>query len=164
MNSIRFTKNKIASQNLRRLRSILEVNPSKIHDVHEEKMMVVVHRLPGVFDLLYFDEYTWPDAFMEMIEEIETRPNPEDRAEFWECRNIDGHYSFDIHMDLIELRRENKPRVKNKIDRRALRQLTEAFNLPDHMGELFLNELKLSDESKDGKAKMYARTLELIND
>lgn len=49
-----------------------------------------------------------------------------------------------------------------KLDPVKLKKLTDRFNLPEYMGELFLNEIKLSKNSIDDKAREIAKLLGLM--
>lgn len=51
---------------------------------------------------------------------------------------------------------------KNHERKRKLKMLCERYGLSEYMGELFLNELRLSTEPGDEPAKNHARMLGLL--
>lgn len=105
----------------------------------------------GAIEPLRFDKADFPRALQLIKEEIKTRPNPMDRVESWECEDVDGVFSYRVWDGLLRQRQNNSPRKKAHINRRKLLELTSRYGLGEHMAELFLAELRLSD----GKSESY---------
>lgn len=160
--SINYTKSKIDLKNFNIFKNIIEVNPKLIIDVNEKKKYVVVATGGGSLDAMSFDDESWWKALGLLEFEIKTRTNPEDRSEAWECLDENGFYNFEIELGLLDLRKNIEPRQKKHYDKRALKELCNANNVPELMGALFLNELKLSQSVGDEKAKGQARMLGLM--
>ena len=160
-NSINFIKSKTVSKNLNRLKNYLEANPGMILNVIPEKMIVITKHDQGL-EVMYFDEETYWKAEDMMKQEIKTRPNPDDRIEYWECNNDHGVFDLDIHDALLESRKEFLPRNKKVVNERALAELCEAHGVNPSLGSLFLNELKLSTNPADQIAINRAQILGLM--
>lgn len=146
----------------KRIINILDCNPNLIHSVHEQKNAVIIHTGKGYVEIMKFNESDFEEVLFKIKEEIKTRPNPEDRVEHWECKDFDNIYSFDVELDLLESRKDIPAKKKNKVNHRALKQLCEANNVPEYMGELYLSELRLSNAPQDDKARNQAKLLGLM--
>lgn len=143
------------------VKRIIEANPKHILDVVEERRIVLV-KIGDSFEPYFFEKDIWPEIVGLIKKEIRTRPDPDERVEMWECKNLEGVYDFDIETNLLKSRRRNKTSDKPYVNRRALKQLTDEYDLPTSMGPLFLSELKLSNLPGDESAKNKANLLGLI--
>lgn len=83
-----------------------------------------------------------------LTEEIETRPNPLHRIEYWECVDKHGNYNDGQARYLLNKRRKNKTK-KKQVNERAMQELCKRFNQPRYMGELLLSEIKLGGSEKE---------------
>lgn len=116
-------------------------------------------KLPVLYKL---NEKDFKIAKSLIVEEIESRLNPEDRVEYWECFNFDGVWDFDVEQALLRRRKKIKHKGHKYINHRAIKDLAIYFGLPAHMGKLFLNELKLDNNPVNDRARMLAKSLGLM--
>jgi hypothetical protein len=135
---------------------ILDVRPS-------EQIVILKNSSENeLFETLQFDRREWKEAKKLIVEEISTRPNPLDRTEPWECLNAHGVYDYQIDCALQESRKKAKTKSKEEVNKRALKTLCKEFNLPEYLGPLFINELKLSNLPGDIPAQRQAKILGLM--
>lgn len=101
----------------------------------------------------------WVETYSYIVDEIRTRPNKNKRVEWWEYED-QGEKRKEF---LLAYRSRIRPEEKEKVNTRALNELAGAFNVPQYMAELYLNELKKSNCSSgsDLEAKNYAIALGL---
>ena len=93
--------------NLKRISDIVNSDPSKIAYIIENRRMVVLNnsKLPYDPEVLEFAKEDWGMAHKIILNEILSRDDRNERYEPWECKNIDGHYDFDIMVKLLERRK-----------------------------------------------------------
>lgn len=157
-------KDKTDLKKLESVKNICAVNGKLILTVIENRKIIVIKSDEKIYEPLHFqDEEIFYDAVDEIKNEIKTRPNPDERVESWECTDVDGVYSFNIEMALLEERKEiTAVKQKKELDERALKQLCDRFNVPYSMGKLFIAELLVSENKLDYDAKEKAKILGLI--
>ncbi|MBT8187833.1 MAG: hypothetical protein KJO73_09095 [Croceitalea sp.] len=157
----RFAKNTIDS-NLKEIKNIVDANPSLILEVCKKEKKVLISNKDATFRVFEFSNAKFKKVLAMIVDEIRTRPNPNERVERWECEDIDGIWSYEIERQILRRREKIPAKDKPIYSKRALSHLAKEFNVPAYMADLFLNELKLDNSPANERARNTARLLGLM--
>ena len=161
-NLINYIKTKTSSEKKARIIGAVENNPKLVLSVCEKRNMVLMSNQDGTTDALQLDPDDFDSALKAVKQEIKTRPNEEDRVEWWECNTLDGVYSYEIERSLIESRRGQTTQKKRHIDKRKLNDLCRTNGVPPGMEKLYLAELILDQNPINDSARQQAKLLGLM--
>lgn len=142
--------------------NIIDANPSAIFDVNHDLNLFFIKHNDGSYDAIKVDKKEDFNHCISLLkEEIKTRPVVSKRAAEWECKDAFGNYSPFIYMQLIEMRKNLPARQKEKMNQRALKELSNYRNIPMCLIEVYVKELRLSNTKEDEQAKEQLRILGL---
>jgi hypothetical protein len=168
-NLTNYTKIETGLKSLERLREVIKIGSNLVVNVFNEDMAIFVSAVDGL-ELLSFNNETWNKAVCEMVEDIKTRPDPEERYESWECSDNPRDFpSTKKRTKLVELRQNYRSRIaykrkypKQDFNKKNLEKFCDEFKVPHYMGNLFINELRADSNPINDSARNYAKFLGLI--
>lgn len=149
---------------LARILNIIKFSPRNILNVSKERQGILIRTSPGATESLILEEKEFTQAYLAIIQEIESRANPELRVEWWETRDIDGIEDEKIEQRILSRRKNIKPKTLKPEDYdKNLKDFCKHRGIPSYMAKLYISELAQSNDPSDERAKNQARLLGLIS-
>ena len=106
------------------------------------------------FPIFSMDQREFKKVYKLIIEEIRARPDKTKRVEWWECFDADGNKSDKKRSRLLKSREKVPASIGPMVNRKALKQLCGKYSVPDYMGSLFLNEIRLDPNNKANQERV----------